>query len=252
MHKADKSQTLFFVLGGFFIANALIAELIGGKLFSVEETLGFEPLDLQVLGQEHLSLTMSAGSILWPFVFVFTDVINEYFGQRGVRFLSFLTAGLIGYAFVMIYGAMRLHPSAVWFSLNPDIQPDINYAFQKVFGQGLSIIIGSITAFLVSQLLDVWIFRRLRALTGAKYIGLRALGSTVVSQLIDSFLVSFIAFYLLGNWTMELIFALLIVSYPYKFVVAVLMTPLLYLIHGLIERYLGADLAEEMKRQAAA
>lgn len=81
----DKSTRLFLVLAGFFVANALIAEIIGVKIFSLEKTLGFEPLHLQVLGND-LSFNLTAGVLLWPVVFILTDIINEYYGQQGVRF----------------------------------------------------------------------------------------------------------------------------------------------------------------------
>ena len=246
-----KENILFLVLGAFFVTNALVAELIGCKLFSVEKIVGFAPLDLSILGQQHLSLTMSAGSITWPLVFIFTDIINEYFGKKGVQFLSFLTAGLILYAFIMLYFAIKLPPSDAWFGFNPEIKPDINFAFAKIFGQGQNIIIGSITAFLVSQWLDVLIFQRLRKITGDKYMGIRAVVSTLFSQLIDSFLVSFVAFYLFGNWSMTFVIALLIVSYPYKFIVAIIMTPLLYAVHFVVEKYLGIELATKLKHNAS-
>lgn len=245
-----KENILFFVLGAFFVTNTLIAEIIGCKLFSVEKTFGFEPLDVSLLGQPHLALTMSAGSITWPLVFIFTDITNEYFGKKGVRFLSVLTAGLILYAFLILYFAIKIPPADAWFSFNPDIKPDINVAFGKIFGQGQNIIIGSVTAFLVSQWLDVLIFQRLRNLTGGKYIGIRAVVSTLFSQLIDSFLVSFIAFYLFGNWSMTFLIALLMVSYPYKFIVAILATPLLYGVHFIVEKYLGVALATKLKNNA--
>jgi len=246
-----KENILFLVLGAFFVTNALVAELIGCKLFSVEKTFGFAPLDLSVLGQQHLALTMSAGSITWPLVFIFTDIINEYFGKKGVQFLSFLTAGLILYAFLMLYFAIKVPPADAWFGLNPEIKPDINVAFAKIFGQGQNIIIGSITAFLVSQWLDVLIFQRLRRMTGDKYIGIRAVVSTLFSQLIDSFLVGFVAFYLFGNWSIPLLIALLLVSYPYKFIVAILMTPLLYAVHFGVEKYLGTELANKLKHNSS-
>lgn len=246
-----KENLLFLVLGAFFVTNALVAELIGSKLFSIEKTFGFAPLDLSLLGQQHLALTMSAGSIAWPLVFIFTDIINEYYGKKGVQLLSFLTAGLILYAFLVLHFAIKAPPADVWFSLNPDIKPDINVAFAKLFGQGQNMIIGSLTAFLVSQWLDVLIFQRLRRVTGDKYIGVRAVVSTLFSQLIDSFLVGFVAFYLFGNWSMALLLALLMVSYPYKFIVAVLTTPILYVVHYAVQKYLGTTLAETLKHNAS-
>ncbi|MCC6635706.1 MAG: VUT family protein, partial [Chitinophagaceae bacterium] len=86
----DKSTKLFIILSGFLIANALIAEVIGVKIFSLEETFGFKPLAIKLLGED-LSLNLTAGVLLWPVVFIMTDIINEYYGVKGVRFLSYLS-----------------------------------------------------------------------------------------------------------------------------------------------------------------
>src|SRR4026208_1098292 len=105
-----KPTRLFIILGGVFIANALIAEIIGVKIFSLEKTLGFEPMHVRILGND-LSINLTAGVLLWPVVFIMTDIINEYYGRKGVKFLSFLTVGLITYAFIMFSGAINLKPS---------------------------------------------------------------------------------------------------------------------------------------------
>ena len=245
-----KSNRLFMILGGFFVCNAVVAELIGTKIFTLEKTLGFAPFDFSIFGQTHLSLNLTTGNLMWPFVFVMTDIINEYYGKKGVRFLSYLTVALIAYTFFMIYAAMSVVPADVWLAINANIQPNINVAFLQIFGQGLNVIVGSITAFLISQWADMMIFHHLRNGIGEKNLGKRALISTIFSQFIDSFLVSFIAFYMLGNWSLSLFFAILIVSYPFKCVIAVVMTPILYFVHYGIEKYLGEELATELKSAA--
>src|SRR5690606_2475914 len=87
--KLDRTHTLFLVLSGFFVANAILAEFIGVKIFALEDTLGMAPLEWNLFGRTG-SLSFTAGTLLWPVVFVMTDVINEYFGKRGVRFISWL------------------------------------------------------------------------------------------------------------------------------------------------------------------
>src|SRR5829696_8743973 len=106
----NKATRLFIILSGFFIANALIAEIIGTKIFSLEKTLGITPVGFQFFG-ETFSFNLTAGVMLWPVVFIMTDIINEYYGPKGVRFLSFLTIGLIAFAFLIFYGAMHLVPA---------------------------------------------------------------------------------------------------------------------------------------------
>lgn len=254
-----KPTRLFLILGGFFIANALIAEIIGVKIFSLEKTLGFEPLKIHLFGND-LSVSLTAGVLLWPVVFIMTDIVNEYYGPKGVRFLSMLTAGLIAFAFIIFYGAMRLVPADFFItSKQGSGVPDMEKAYNSVLGQGGFIIIGSLTAFILGQLIDVFVFHKIKKVTGEKRIWLRATGSTLVSQFIDSFVVLFIAFYIgtrvnkTGNdfvWPFSLFIAVGIVNYIYKFIVAIILTPVIYLIHSWIERYLGHDLAAEMKQGA--
>jgi len=247
----SRSNILFLILGGFFITNAVIAEFIGVKIFSLEKTFGYNPVSLSFFGEKGLSFNLSVGVIMWPVVFIMTDVINEYYGRKGVRFLSFLTVGLICYAFVMVSFAIGVEPADFWLDLNKDLKPDINYAYSRIFGQGLWIIIGSITAFLVGQIVDVLVFHRLRKLTGESMAWLRATGSTLVSQLVDSFVVLYIAFYIGGDWTMLNVLAVGLVQYIYKFSIAVLLTPAIYLAHWAIDHFLGTELAEVLKKEAS-
>ncbi len=251
-----KANILFIVLGGFFVTNALIAEFVGVKIFSLERTLGFDPFNLNILGVDGLGFNLTTGVLLWPVVFVMTDIINEYYGQKGVRFLSYLAVGLITYAFIMVYLAITVAPNDWWAfesGLTSDPASSVNNmdaAFRKIFGQGLWIIIGSLVAFLVGQVVDVFVFHKIKERTGEKKIWLRATGSTLVSQFIDSYIVLIIAFYIGSDWDLVRVLAIGTVNYVYKFVVAILVTPLIYLGHYVIDRYLGTSLAENMKMLA--
>lgn len=254
----DKPTKLYILLAGIFIANAIIAEVIGVKIFSLEKSLGITPFDITIFGN-HFSFNLTAGVLLWPVVFIMTDIINEYYGVKGVRFLSVLTAVLIAYTFITFQGAIGLAPADFWMSnyRNQHIQ-DANDAYRIILGQGSWIIIGSLTAFLAGQILDVMVFHSIKKATGEKGIWLRATGSTLISQLIDSFVVLFIAFYIgprvsanQGDpWSFNLVLAICVGNYIYKFIIAIVMTPVIYLVHGIIEKYLGASLAAEMKREA--
>jgi len=251
----NRKINLFIILASIFLTNAILAEIIGVKIFSAEKTLGFEPVNWSFFGQYILDFNLTAGVIIWPVVFITTDIINEYFGKKGVRKISFITAGLIAYVFLVISAVTVLTPADFWLEVNAKTPTgenfDISYAFNSIFRQGLGIIIGSLTAFLIGQLIDVYVFQKLRKITGQRMIWLRATGSTLVSQFIDSFVVLGIAFYVFGNWSISQIIAVGIINYVYKFSVAVLLTPLLYLGHGLIDRYLGEELAEEMVKEAS-
>lgn len=208
----NKKDLVFLVLAGFFITNAIVAEIIGGKLVSF---FGI--------------FTQSIGIILWPVVFLLTDLINEHFGKDGVRKLTFITVGLIIYIYVLLAIAMEI--PAVSFS------PVNDHVFNTVFGQSQWIIIGSITAFVLSQLVDVYTFWLIRKATGKYFIWLRATGSTIISQLIDTFVVQFIAFVLPGYWKFSEFVTNALYGYSFKLIVAILLIPFIYLGHQLIEKW---------------
>jgi queuosine precursor transporter len=162
------------------------------------------------------------------------------------------------YIFLIIWIATLLPPAGFWLEANKLGENNsifnINYSFSRIFSQGLGIIAGSLSAFLIGQVIDAWIFHSIRKSTGEKKIWLRATGSTLVSQLIDSFVVLFIAFYIFGGkhkWTFQQVISVGIINYIYKFSVAILLTPLLYVAHSLIDNYLGKDLSEKIIDDAA-
>jgi uncharacterized integral membrane protein (TIGR00697 family) len=207
---------VFVILAGIFITNAVVAELIGGKLIQVGP------------------FVMSIGILPWPVVFLTTDLINEYFGEKGVKKLSYITACLIAYAFIILLLAI-LVPAAKGISPVNDSQ------FYAVFGQSMWIIAGSIIAFLVSQLIDVTVFWFFKNRTGERKIWLRTTGSTVVSQLFDSFIVLGIAFWLPGKINFDTFLSSAIIGYTIKLGIAILLTPLIYLGHHLIKKYLSEE-----------
>lgn len=208
-----KKELVFVILAGIFISNAIVAELIGGKLIQMGP------------------FVMSMGIIPWPIVFLTTDLINEYFGEKGVRKLSFITAALIAYSFLILLLAINI-PAAKGISPVSDDQ------FFAVFGQSMWIIVGSITAFLVSQLIDVTVFWFFKNRTGDTKIWLRTTGSTIISQLFDSFIVLGIAFWLPGKINFDTFISSALTGYTFKLGVAILLTPFIYLGHHLIKKYL--------------
>lgn len=251
---AERSTRLYIILGGFFVANAILAEMIGVKLFQLETLLGLQKADFTLLGQPHLSFVLSVGVLPWPIVFIMTDVINDYYGVRGVRFLTLLTTGLIAFAFAVLYLSIHMPPDLNWWITSGASQgvPDMQAAFASIFGQGMNIIVGSLTAFLVGQLVDAFTFRRIKRITGDKRIWLRATGSTLVSQLIDSVVVTYVAFWVFKDMSFPMATALVLTAYSYKFIVAILSTPLIYVVHAGVERYVGREKAAAMRAAALA
>ncbi len=222
--KSYRQNMIYLVLTGFFVTNAVVAELIGGKL-------------VEVFGR-----TLSIGVLPWPIVFIATDLINEYFGKKGTRRITLMTTGLILYVFLLLAAAIAI-PAI-------DGSPIDDASFQRVFGQGMWIIAGSLTAFLLGQLIDVVVFWKFRDLTGGRFLWLRATGSTFVSQLVDTFVVWGIAFWLPGKITTEVYLSGAVTSYGYKLIVAVAITPIIYLAHHAIDRYLGKNAANELIEEA--
>lgn len=213
MNFSNRKDLVFLILAGFFVTNTIVAELIGGKL-------------VQFFGL----FTQSLGIILWPVVFVLTDLINEHYGKQGVRKLTYITVGLIIYTFLLLSAGIKL--PAVNFS------PVDDDTFNRVFGQSQWIIIGSVVAFLLAQLMDVYVFWIFKKRTGEKMIWLRATGSTAVSQLIDTFVVQFIAFVVPGKWAFAEFLENASYGYLFKLLVALALIPFIYLGHFLINNYL--------------
>lgn len=208
-----KKDTIYVILAGIFITNAVVAELIGAKLINV------------------FSVPMSVGILPWPVVFITTDLINEYFGEKGVRRLSFITAGLIAYCFFLLYLAIGIPAS--------EISGVSDANFYSVFGQSMWIIVGSITAFLVSQIIDVTIFHFFKNKTGKRMLWLRSTGSTVISQFFDSFIVLGIAFWMTGKMDTPTYIASGFMGYSVKLVIAIVLTPVIYLAHAIIDKHIS-------------
>ncbi len=247
----EKKYYVFVLLSSIFIANAVLAEIVGVKIFSLENTLGLQAAQIPLLSGYTLDFNLSAGVMLWPVVFIISDIVNEYFGKQGVRLLTFLGVIAILYCFAMIYLVTMLHPATFWLEANSRDMTgnafNINTAFSTIFTQGLNIIFASVVTFVVAQLADAYIFQQFRRLTGnsTRFLWLRATGSTAVSQLIDSFMILFIAFYLLGNWAFAQVISVSIIQYAYKLAAAILLTPLIYVAHNLIDNYLGIGAVEQ-------
>jgi uncharacterized integral membrane protein (TIGR00697 family) len=238
MSQPDRRSRLYIILAAFFLTNALVAEFVGSKIFSLEGTLGVPPVELTLFGLQQ-SFDLTAGVLAWPFVFIITDLINEYFGYQGVRRLSLIAVGMIIYAFGFIFLAIHSHPAAFWEN-NPNLPFNLNAAYAAVFGQSLWIIVASVVAFLVGQIVDVLVFERLKRATSNRFLWLRANGSTAVSQLLDSYFVLTIAFHFgPQQWSLAQVAAVGTKNFIYKIAMALLLTPLLYAVHWWIDRYLA-------------
>ena len=225
--KNDRKQWLFVFLVGLFVTNAVTAELISNKLISIPLAFSFNGLNVG-------PFTTIVGILPWPIVFIITDLMNEFYGGKAVRRVSWITAILIAYCFIIVGLSMQIPAVEI-----PGSNLSDNASYNKVFGQAQMVIVGSIAAFLVSQLLDAFIFQFIKSKTGDKFIWLRSTGSTLFSQLIDSYIVLYIGFVLPGSLTFAEYMKIAPTNYVLKIVIALALTPVIYLGHYLVKKYLN-------------
>ena len=223
----ERRNWLFIILAGLFITNAVTAELMSNKLIQV-------PIEFNLFGSHFGPFATIIGILPWPIVFLLTDLMNEFYGQKAVRRLSWITAGLIAYCFIIVGISLAIPAYEI-----PGSDLADNASYLKVFGQSQMIIVGSICAFLVSQLLDAFLFDKIKHKTGNRFIWLRSTGSTVVSQVIDSYIVLYIGFVLPGKMSMGTYMTVALTNYILKLIIAISLTPLIYLGHYLMRRYLN-------------
>ncbi len=224
----DTRGKLFLTLAALFVTSLVVGDLIGGKLMGV-------PLFGEVR-------YLSVGFIPFPITFLLTDLLNEFYGKRAARTVTLvgLGMGVFTLAVVLLAVAAPWHPdtlTADWKGLTPG-------PYDAVFSSGTRILVASLVAYLFAQLLDIALFHRIKKLTSGRLLWLRATGSTVVSQLLDTIVIQTLV------WNEQLVFdklvALIVASWVGKLAIAVLLTPVIYAGHALMERVLGiAPLSHE-------
>ncbi|MEY3835870.1 MAG: hypothetical protein RI989_1298 [Bacteroidota bacterium] len=215
-----RREWTFIALAGLFITNAITAELISSKLIQIP---------IQIGNWKHTFITI-VGVLPWPIVFLLTDTLNEFYGEKAVRRLSWITTILIGYCFIVVLLALQI-PSVPGIGVTDE-------QFGAVFGQAPWIMIGSIAAFLISQLLDVTIFHWIKSKTGNNHIWLRSTGSTIVSQMIDTMVVLYIGFVLPGKMDWNTFTEVAPTNYLLKMGIAVALTPMIYVVHAGIRKFI--------------
>ncbi|MBI9009783.1 MAG: queuosine precursor transporter [Tenericutes bacterium] len=165
-------------------------------------------------------LEASLGNIMYGTIFLGTDVLNEVFSKKDAKKAVYL-------GFVVMLSTLVIMQMALWFT--PDTSDFGDTALQTIFGFMPRVVLGSLTAFIVSQLLDVNIFQWIKSkLPQDKFLWIRNNGSTMISQLIDTLIFVPIAF--LGAVPKDVLLGILISTYVIKLIVAVLDTPFIYLI----------------------
>ena len=224
----SRPQKLFVVCAAIFLTALVVAEATASKFFTAFDL----PFTLTILGQDFQRVTMTAGVIAFPVTFIITDVLNEYYGKRGIRFVTYVGMAMIAFEFVLL-----------WICIEVPVDPASvvsQAAFAEVFGNSTNVIVGSMVAYLLGQLVDISLFHWLRERTQGRFLWLRATGSTFGSQFIDTFVVLFVAFWIPGQMTIQTVIAITLFNYGYKFVIAVAITPVIYAAHYGMDRYPSA------------
>lgn len=231
-YELTRPQKLFVFCAAVFVTALVVAEATAGKFFTAFDL----PRGVVLFGVTFNEVIMTAGVIAFPVTFIVTDLINEYYGKKGIRFVTFTGMVMIGFEFALLQAAMAT-PTA-------PVSPVSDEAFTAVFAATGRVIFGSMTAYLIGQLVDIHLFHRLRALTGGRMLWLRATGSTLGSQFIDTFVVLGVAFW--GQLGFQEILAITLFNYAYKFIISVVITPLIYLAHWGMDRYLAHDAPDSL------
>jgi uncharacterized integral membrane protein (TIGR00697 family) len=225
----SRRQWLFIFLVGLFITNAITAELISNKLVQV-------PISFSFFNKDFGPFTTIVGILPWPVVFILTDLLNEFYGFKAVKRVSWITTILIAYCFLIVGLSLSIPAVEIKGS-----KLATNESYNLVFGQAQMVILGSMTAFLISQLLDAYVFNWIKKKTGNNLIWLRSTGSTLLSQLIDTYVVLYIGFVLPGSLSMSDFFTIAPTNYVLKIVIAISLTPLIYLGHYVVKQYLKVN-----------
>lgn len=195
-----KMQPLDLLLA-LYITTIIAAELMGSKIVTL------------------FGVNASVALFLLPITFTINDVVVEVYGKK--RAISFVQSGFVMLVFLLFFNilALALPPAARFEATNP--------AYQQIFGKSLRIILASLTAFWLAERLDVLVFTKIRQRLGTSKLWLRNNLSNFISQLIDTVVFMFLAFYQPGNF-----WFILSLIWPYwllKCSMSVLETPLSYL-----------------------
>ena len=214
----DGRAKLYVFLGALFVTSLVVGDLIGGKL-----------VEVNLFGW---ILAMPAGMIAFPVTFLLTDLVNEFYGRKAARFLTLVGFVMALYTIGLVNWGVAL-PRHVWTG------DAYQASYRQIFASSQRILFASVTAYLVGQFLDIAVFHLLKVATRGRFLWLRATGSTVVSQLVDTIVVQALAF---GSMlTLSNVFRLVFTAYVLKLIIAILLTPLIYAGHAMVERWLGLE-----------
>ena len=247
----ERANIVFSVLMAAFVVVLVMTNVMGVKLF-----LAFP--DLLPNGIFGEAITLTAGLITYPITFLLTDVVCETFGKRRANIMVITGFFMSLLVLALIQVALWLPGSQVWADSSPHYTTidEIQRAYESVFTLPGMLIMGSMTAYLVAQLIDIRLFHFWKRLTRGKHLWLRNNASTMLSQMVDTIIVNsiFLGFGLGVPW--DVVIKIIIASYIAKLLIAAADTPLIYLGVYWVRRFVGGDTdpggAEEVSSRASA
>jgi len=228
--KRMHAEMLYMLLAGLFVAALITCNLIANKFVSVD--LGF-------LGFNE-PFRISAGVLPYPITFLITDILSEFYGRKRtnkVVLVGFVTSMFV--LFMLYLGGQ--------FDSIPN-SPINNDEYDKMFQNSWRVIGASMTAYIVAQLVDVRLFHFWKKLTKGKHLWLRNNGSTIVSQLVDTILVTTDLF--IRVLSMEEISDLVIDGWTFKLMAALADTPIIYFLAWAMRKYFRLSFSEEFEESS--
>tara|TARA_B100000614_G_C14516561_1_gene480791 strand:- start:16 stop:720 length:705 start_codon:yes stop_codon:yes gene_type:complete len=223
------AQKLYFFLSSIFITALVVSNLIFQKFFS------WYPFNFEVFGIKLFEL--SVGVLPYPITFLITDIISEIFGKRKAN--QVVVMGILASIFsigLLLLGDVLPASSS---------SPIDDKTFNLVFSASPLAVLASMSAYLIAQFLDIRIYHFWKQLTQGKYLWLRNNFSTFSSQIIDSTtVIALLCIFDILAW--DLFLGLVLSSITFKIVVAVIDTPLLYILVGLIRKKFNLGINDEI------
>lgn len=230
-YELSTPQFIYVVLTSIFITCLLIADVIGVKLFEIN-------LPFEILG--HKTIEHTCGMLTFPITFMLGDTINEYYGAKATKQTVYIGLAMSILTFFVMNVAQAMPYLDKPFNVTPE-------SFNMIFGSAKLMYIASVTAYLIGQMTDIWLFGVIKKATKGQLLWLRATGSTVISQMLDSFVVSYVAFSLGKTLTgqtpatPEEIFNIAVTGYGLKFAMSLALTPALYLLRDVMHNKFGLE-----------
>jgi uncharacterized integral membrane protein (TIGR00697 family) len=213
--------TLAIILFYFFGKNGLYTAVILGIILA--NLQGGKVSELTILGN---TFVVSMGAIMYSGIYFATDLLNEKYGRAEAN--RAVIIGAVANVIVMFTLVLSTYylPSGVASSAN-----DVHQAISTLALYSPIFVIGSITAYLISQTFDVWIFHKIKTLTGGKYLWLRNNVSTLSSQALDTFIYTFV-WVLAGQMSFKVALGIALTKYVFKFFIAIVDTIFIYFVRN--------------------